>query len=331
MREFSIEKSRYFHHISQAIDLFLAGQGMHLRGWDTNNIDYLISLELSNCFQPWYRPEDIFLIDFAEQRQLIIVAPEHRSWNVSNLGHFLLRMPTFEAIAFLCALEVVMTLERYQNMYISLPMLEELAEGQVERHKRYPYSLSLFGILPKPYSKQRIQVSEFGRSLLTYVKTNLTRFEELFLFLIEAQAAGIQYEEDSEAANLIEDIVESQFLIDDQRKSIETAHRLYKSGDYLDSMRILYPVLEGTLDTVLRIVELEPSSFRGMRSKLEKLEKEGLLSTRMSTGLEIFASRNKIVHGNILENDEELARPLFSLILAYLRRLLAELSETTIR
>lgn len=328
LREFSVDKGDYFHHISNAIELFLDGKGSYFGGWETTEIDHLISLELSNCFQPWYRPEDIFLIDFAEQRQLIIADPEHRSWHISNLGHYFLRMPTFEGIAFLCALEVVMTLERYQSMYISLPILEELAEGRVKKDQRYPYSLSLFGVLPKPYAVgQSTEVSEFGKSLLIYVKTNLARFKELFFFLIESQATGIVYEEDSNISNLIEHVVSSHILIDDQRISIENAYSLYKSGDYLDSIRILYPVLEGTIDMAIKSLNLNPSDFRGMRSKLEKLERESLISTRMSTGLEIFASRNKVMHGNILENDAELVRPLFSLTLAYLRRLLAELNS----
>lgn len=327
LKELSIEKDEYFGYISQAINLFIGGKSTNFDDRETTDMNHLIALELSNCFQPWYRPEDVFLIDFAEQRQLIIAIPQHRSWRISNLGHYFLRMPTFEAIAFLCALEVVMTLERYQNRYISLPILEDLALGRIEKHRRYPYSLSLFGIIPKTYPEEKPHVSQFGKSLLAYVRTNLARFQELFLFLIEAQTAGFEYEDEDKTASIVEYVMNSSILIDAQKKSIETALNLYKSGDHLDSLRILYPVLEGTIDTVIKSINLNPSDFKGMKSKLEKLEKEGLISARMSTGLEIFASRNKVSHGNILETDVELAHPLFYLILAYLRRLLTELNE----
>ena len=65
-----------------------------------------------------------------------------------------------------------------------------------------------------------------------------------------------------------------------------------------------------------------------MRAKVEKLEKEGLISSKMSTGLEIFNGRNKLLHGNILEDDIETIRPLFSLVLAYLKRLITELDSS---
>ena len=46
-------------------------------------------------------------------------------------------------------------------------------------------------------------------------------------------------------------------------------------------------------------------------------------------GLEICtAIRNKVVHGNILEEDTELVKPLFPLVLNHLKRLVLELDES---
>jgi hypothetical protein len=50
-----------------------------------------------------------------------------------------------------------------------------------------------------------------------------------------------------------------------------------------------------------------------------------VLSTKLSTWLEVVSSRNKVLHGNIVVNDPELIKPLFYFIGAFWVRLIEEL------
>lgn len=325
LKEFSIEEKAYLDYITKAIDLFLEGENTYLFSWPSPaTIDDLIVLELSKCFQVWYRPEDVFLVDFAEDRQLVFRNSKENNWSVSNLGSYLLELSPFEAIAFLCALEVVLTLRYHQGSFISKEILENLLEGDSIRSR--PYSLSLFGIVTETY-RGGSEVTDFGRRVLLYVKENLEVFRDVILFLLESEATGLKYPSEIDLEGFLNIVEKSSILVEDQKSSIETAVNLYRSGNYIDSLRIIYPVLEGTLDSALMVIGLEPTKFSGMRSKTEKLAKESLISPKVSTNLEIFSSRNKVLHGNILDNDPELMQPLFSLVLAHLRLLVTELGE----
>ncbi len=325
LKEFSIEAESYLDYITKAIDVFIEKENTHLFSWPSPaTIDDLIILELSKCFQVWYRPEDVFLIDFAEERQLIFRNHKEKNWLLSNLGSYLLELSPFEAIAFLCALEVILTLRYHQGSFISKEILEKLLEGNSIRSR--PYSLNLFGIVTETY-RGGSEVTDFGRRILLYVKENLEVFRDVILFLLESEATGLRYPSEIDLEGFLSIVDKSAILVEDQKNSIETAVSLYRSGHYIDSLRIIYPIIEGTLDSALRMINLEPSKFRGMSSKTEKLAKESLISPKVATNLEIFSSRNKVLHGNILDNDPELMQPLFSLVLAHLRLLLTELDE----
>jgi hypothetical protein len=326
LKEFSIEEGDYFGYISKAIDLFLEGRKPpHFFQWpDSANIDDLLTLEVAKCFQPWYRPEDIFLIDFAQDHQLIFRNFQKKNWAISNLGNYFLQMSTFEAIAFLCALEVVLTLEHQRYSFISKDTLQDLLQNNDVRQR--PYSLVLFGIVTESYYDGP-EITDFGRKVLSYVQENLNLFRDVILFLLESEATGTKYPSDIDFDQFLETIEKSNIMVDDQKKSVQTAIGLYRGGKYLDSLRVIYPILEGTLDSALKTINLKPSSFSGMKSKIEKLEKETLISSKISTSLEIYSSRNKILHGNILDNDPEIMRPLFSMVLAHLKILVLELEK----
>jgi len=70
LKEFSIKESEYFDYISQAIDCFIENRS-HKFDQSELAIKERLIIELSNCFNIWYRPDDIFLIRFSQDRQLI--------------------------------------------------------------------------------------------------------------------------------------------------------------------------------------------------------------------------------------------------------------------
>lgn len=55
------------------------------------------------------------------------------------------------------------------------------------------------------------------------------------------------------------------------------------TGHYLDSLRLFYSNIEAVLNLALAKMGMRPEDFSGMKSKIEKLEKEKVLSSKLST------------------------------------------------
>jgi hypothetical protein len=335
LREFLIEEESYFDYISKAIDLFINSTRIGYGG--SSDIESLLISEIARCFESWYRPEDLFLIDFAQSHQLVFANPREKNWAVSNLGGYFYQLPPFEAIAFLCGLEIVLTLERHKRVFISRQLLEELLKSREENgslqksHHTWPYSLGLLGIITGYYRRpENCKVSDFGYRVLLYVQSHLEQFQDIIMLLLESEATGLKYSLELDLKGILAVIEEASVLIDDQKKSVRNAIVDYENGKYLDSLRVINPILEGTLDTALAAIGIQQPTKRpwGMAKKREMLKENNLISTRLAVGLEICTTiRNKVLHGNILEEDVELVSPLFPIVLNHLKRLVTELDK----
>ena len=65
-----------------------------------------------------------------------------------------------------------------------------------------------------------------------------------------------------------------------------------------------------------------------MAKKKDSLAARNLISTKLSAGLDICASiRNKVGHGNILDEDDEFVGPLFPIVLNQLQQFITELDK----
>jgi hypothetical protein len=336
LKEFSIEEASYFGYISKAIDLFLEKRNLNRYQRSTEvKVDDLLALEVAKCFQSWYRPEDLYLIDFAQERQIIFPNPQDRNWKASNLGRYFLKLSPFEAIAFLCGLEIVLTLEHHKNTFVSKGLLDYLLSSHdndhepTDEHRVIPYSLTLFGLVKGFRYDRSITVTDFGYGMLSYIRSQLKNLRDLIMFLLESEVTGLRYEGEIDFDEFQTVVNQSTMLIDPQKASIQTGISLYKSGKLLDGLKVIYPVLEGTVDNALRVGNLHSSEMRGLTAKATKLEKERIISTKLAMGLEICAAgRNKVLHGNILEEDTELVEPLFAIALVNLKRLIIELHNS---
>jgi len=333
LREFRIREESYFDYIAKAIDLFISNP--KTRQHRSSRIKDLLTLEIAKCFEPWYRPDDLFVIDFAQDHQLILANPREKNWTVSNLGSYFSQLPLFEAIAFLCGLEIVLTLEHHKSAFISQQLLEALLKsedrkGPPRQSYTWPYSLSLLGIVTGYHGTPRNrEVTDFGYRVLSYVQSHLKQFQDIIMLLLESEATGLEYQVEADLEGALRTIEGANILVDDQKKSVRNTIVDYESGKYLDSLRVIHPILEGTLDSALRAVGQQPTEMQGMDKKRKALEAKNLISTKLSIGLEICTTiRNKVVHGNILEEDAELVRPLFPLVLNHLKRLVIELDES---
>jgi hypothetical protein len=332
LKEFQIREDCYFDYIAKAIDLLVSNSNNY--SYRPSKIEELLTLEIAKCFEPWYRPDDLFLVDFAQDHQLILANPAAKNWTVSNLGKYFSQLPLFEAIAFLCGLEVVLTLEHHKRAFISKQLLEDILEPKSEKNSvrqgyTLPYSLSLLGIVTGYHgAPQNREVTDFGYRILLYVQSHLKQFQNIVMLLLESEITGLKHQLDVNIEEVLSIIDGTSLLVDDDKKSVRNAIVDYESGKYLDSLRVINPILEGAINSALILVGLDPESMRGMKDKRDALKEKNLISLKLSMGLEICTTiRNKVAHGNILEADIELVRPLFPLVLNHLKRLITELDE----
>jgi len=337
LNEYEIEKGDYYFYITEGIKYFLTEKENYLTAIFHKekkiNAKDLVIMDISNCFQNWYFPRDEYYIKFLDERQLIHKDSLNKSWQISNLGNYFIRLSTFDAVAFLCGIEVVINNDKGYSRFINLESIDALLNTNENEYKDWnirkhfhasSYTLRALGIVENDYQNRGI-ITKFGVKVLDRVKKNFEDYNALILFLLESEASGVNFSELGVESELEKWYESSTILKNDQKKSIDHALLIYKQNNYLDGLRIVYPLLEGTLDSALHELNIEPSSLKGMQNKVEKLKKEKLISSKTSTGIEIFSSRNKILHGNIIEEDSETLKPLFVLVIGYLKKIVGEI------
>lgn len=339
LNEFGIKKEKHFYFISESIKILLQHDGdsnAHLYQNRVKEIklDELIINELANCFRLWYYPRDIFYIDFSEKRQLIIKNSHNKSWQVSNLGNYFMKLPTFEAVAFLLAIEIVLNNDKGYSRFVNIDIINKLWNDTEPNDCRFfgePYSLKALGVIENNQlnndSKIQNQLTEFGKKIIIVIKENFERYKDLILFLLESESAGVNFAESDDLQELFSGFEDSWILEKSQKKTIKKAFTLYEEKFYLESLSLLYPQLEGALNNALKKRNISPDSLTGMQNKVEKLKKEKILSSKTSTGIEIFTSRNKFLHGNIIEEDSEILKPLFNLVIVYFKKIIKEIES----
>jgi len=341
LNEYEIGKEEYYFYITKGISHFLREKDNYLdtifnyKGNKGNlSAEDLVIMDIGNCFSNWYFPRDEYYIKFLNDRQLIYKDSLKKSWYISNLGSYFIKLTTFDAISFLCGIEVVMNSDKSYSKFINLEAINELLQDNEgneykdwyvdKRSNVSSYTLRALGIIENSYPNNGV-VTNFGKKVLIKVKKELEEYNALILFLLESEASGINFSGLETEPELDKWHHSSYVLNNDQKKSIDNALLMYKQSNHLDSLRIIYPLLEGALDSALHEIKIEPSSLKGMQNKVEKLKKEKVISSKTSTGIEIFTSRNKILHGNIIEEDSETLKPLFVMVIGYLKKIVGEI------
>ncbi len=334
LREFGVPEKDCFAYISQALGIVLDRNARKQKQRRPSNATLQDSLiqEVAKCFEIWYYPSEVQYYDFAIEHQLVYFDHTLRKWRLSSLGQYLLNLPPFEAIVFLCALEVILGRKGPSNRYLNSQVLEKLLEAKPMentrhlRRERLPMSLRLFGIVDT-FSGEPI-VTDLGRRILVKVSSKLESLRDTVLLLTESEVSGVHFSENADLINQIKERTrQSPSVGQDQRASIESMVNLFLTGHYLDSLRLFYPNIEAVLNHVLKKKGFRPDDFKGMREKVQRLEQEQVLSSKLGTWAEVIASRNKIVHGNLVEEDAELVKPLFYFIGTFWTLLIAELDN----
>ncbi len=105
LREFSVPETEFFAYISQALSIVLDrsqkyGQRKKSQRQSTTTLQNLFVDEIAKCFEDRYYPADVFHYDFAIEHQLATFDYADYKWKLSSIGHYLLKLSTFDAIVF---------------------------------------------------------------------------------------------------------------------------------------------------------------------------------------------------------------------------------------
>jgi hypothetical protein len=232
-------------------------------------------------------------------------------------------------------LEITLTSEGVGHRFLSQNILDQLLDDEKKKNTNFrritrPHSLKLFGLVydnSRGDDRDEVKLTDLGLRILKYVKTNIDELKDIILLLMEAETTGFKFKDISSIPDFDTFVDKSSYLDANIKKQIKMGLQHYLSENYVEGLRVIFPILEGILNIGISSINLNPSDFKGMRGKVEKLEKEGKLSMKIATGLEVFESRNKVLHGNLIENDPETCKPLFDLVLTYLKKVTSDLEK----
>ncbi|MBI5590793.1 MAG: hypothetical protein HY881_09950 [Deltaproteobacteria bacterium] len=336
LQEFAIPSSQQYDFISDAIALYVGGDCVDRYGQTMSVRDALVA-EVAMCFAPWYRPDDIFMLDFAEEHCLCSRKLRERLWDITALGRYVLKLPSFETIITILAAEVVLS-RRHQYRFVSRQILEDLRSGRGSS-RGIPYSLRMFDLVSddresvldeRGHPISHVALSPLGEKVVESVLQSEDRLQDLILVMLESEVENVDtsilgFDKTSTQA----DIVSASLLESDDKESVRRSASFAQKGAYVDALRMLFPLTERLVDaTIRRLGYANPGS--GMAKKVGLLVAKGILSHDTASFAEIVTARNKVAHGSIGRNDHVLLKPLYALTFNYLARLVQEVESNAI-
>jgi len=108
-------------------------------------------------------------------------------------------------------------------------------------------------------------------------------------------------------------------------RSFKTASDLHSSGKYLDALKLIFPIIEASVNTLLQKLGERPESFSGLKKKVKELGNRGVVPQHVVQANDIVYARNSILHGNYAPPDNYLY-PVSLLAFQHLHCLLTECS-----
>jgi hypothetical protein len=268
---------------------------------------------------------------FAKERALISWNYRGNQWNVTNLGRFFLELSPFHAVCFLLTVDICLSSGEHDQHHLSRDQLqsalEHLPRGYFTSNSVHRWNLQWMGIFSEERGLEGLALTPLGKKVLEYVLSeNNLMLDSVVLFLREEEQ-GLAYGGSQLEVEKLENVLDSSLIDDISRGSIERALKLYKDGQYLDGLKILYPCIEEVINKILTKMGEQPDKYAGWKKKADYLETKGVIPTDITSAVEIIASRNKILHGQFVPPDPEYAYPLFQLAVIYLHRLLGAWSR----
>ena len=278
--------------------------------------------KIARCFQAGYYPDKISQYDLLEEHGLIAWDPERTNWTLTTLGAYAKDLRPFSLLLFLLSIQLSLSRQRRRGRYLTPAVLRHLiaaGPGQrLQRRENPPYSLVLFGVVEMDEDHER-SVTDFGFQLLTAVQEKETELRDLVLLLLELEAHGFKVPEAQ--LELGDDVLAA---LGPHRPSLAEVERLANLGRFLQALKLLFPTIEAFLNSLLEEEGRSPSDFRGMRQKYEELTRAGRISRQIGYWGEVFVARNKILHGNIRDDNDNLCEPLYRLVARFLATLVRQ-------
>ncbi len=316
--------------ITKVIDSQLSREARH---WERTERDFEERLAFS-LVDVWEQmgDEQTLTYTFARERWLIAWDYQKSCWKTTSLGELLLELSPVQTATFLLNIDTLFSTGKRDFRHISADVMEEIFHPQQESYDRlhliplHRDLLTRLGILREPdhHEPDHIELTPVGKIVINRVLDKDNPLRDAASVLIATEEAGDTFKS---SATEIKDVValigESGLVDDANRESINTGVQLYHSGKYLDSLRVLYPSIEAIINNMLNRASQQPEQFRGLVDKARWLEQNGCIPPDVSNAVEIFTSRNRVLHGNF-SPPEDYVFPLCLLAFRYLRRLLLE-------
>lgn len=339
LRESGVPCSQQVALLERAVSLVLESlleSGRAPSHWESNgsdvaSLDEVIARKISLCFAPWYYPEHVLQYEILGEHELIFWKTSVGAWALSNLGEYARKLSTFSLLLFLLGIEFNFARSDGRGRYPTKDLAAELLEGRARlasiQRSGLPKALSWYGIVEGDH-RNRFYLSEFGRQLLGAALRRSDEMRDLILLLTEVEHYGIKLSSE-DGTTFFEEELSSSLLSESEKTSLDTVVLLRRSGNTLDALRLIFPLIEAILNSALAGLSISGAGQTGMRAKIDQLVKHGLLSPRLGNLTEIVVARNKSVHGN-LDTRDDLLDPLYAFVVGVLRDMLNELRGTKV-
>jgi hypothetical protein len=111
-------------------------------------------------------------------------------------------------------------------------------------------------------------------------------------------------------------------LIPATKRTIESGLDEFYRGNYVSSVRILYPAIEEIVNQILIENNEIPTNFSGLTDKLTRLKNLGKVENDLIQAIKIASERNPVLHGNYNPIKQELVKPLCYSSITFLTELI---------
>lgn len=330
LQEFAIPKDKYFEFLKQTIEQVESIQPNKSKKYTSSaSIEDLLIWELVECFRSYYYPTDIALYDFATEHQLIRFDHDMQNWKLTGFGRYSLQLSVFDLILFICTLEIAFN-NRNGRRYLNKQMLSMLLDPSKNLENIFiPFILKKLGLVSDGHDS--LTLTPIGSQLLQLLHDNLAEFENTVLLLGESEVIGFAYIPDDDIMKRIEKTTQQSANITEVvKKSIADALKLLTQGNHLDGLNIIYINIERLCNQTLQKLgrsEGEINNLRGLQGKINTLEKEGVLTSKQANWAIVVTARNKMVHGNIRENNADMLKPMVDIVGQVWVLLMTEIDE----
>lgn len=276
--------------------------------------------------------EQTIAYTFAQERWLIAWDYQQSRWKATGLGQLLLELSPVQAATFLLSIDTLFSTGKHDFRHVGAEVLRELVHPQPDSDEPFHMLplhrdiLAQLGLLRERDNRRpdRVEMTSIGRAVLHRVLDKDNPFREAAARLMETEELGDTFKGSVAEMNEVEVLAGKSELIDKaNRESITTSTDLYRAGKYLDSLKVLYPSIEHVINNMVQRAGEQIEHFKGLVDKARWLEQHRLIPPDVSSAVEVFTSRNRVLHGNF-SPPEDYVFPLCLLAFRYLRRLLAE-------